>query len=75
MPQAKKSQSKSLAAKLCRCIKRVRQTVRVRTKKEKAAIGICITSVLHSRGKTVKRFHCRPSPYLRVKHLPLTKKN
>ena len=65
---AKMPRAKTLAAKLCRCIKRVRQTVRAHTKKEKekAAIGICITSVLHSRGKTVKRFHCRPSPYLRT---------
>jgi hypothetical protein len=26
--------------------------------KESAAIGICVRSVLHSRGKTVKRFQC-----------------
>ncbi len=66
MPQTKKSQR--LASKLCRCIKRVRQTVHAHTKKEKekGAIGICISSVLHSRGKTVKRFHCRPVPYLRT---------
>jgi hypothetical protein len=70
-PYAKKSQakktSKSLAAKLCRCIKRVRPTqAGTKKEKEKAAIGICITSVLHSRGKTLQRFHCRPSPYLRT---------
>jgi hypothetical protein len=65
MPPAKKSQS--LAAKLCRCIKRVRPTqAGTKKEKEKAAIGICITSVLHSRGKTLQRFHCRPSPYLRT---------
>lgn len=77
---------------LCRCIKQVRSSVRLRktmpsthphtvadkkgakrAQKEKAAIGICITSVLHSRGKTVKQFHCRPSPYLRTQRL--TKKN
>ena len=77
-PYAKKSQtkkSKRLAAKLCRCIKRVRRTqAGTKKEKEKAAIGICITSVLHSRGKTVKRFHCRPSPYLQTlkKTTPIT---
>jgi hypothetical protein len=72
-PHAKKS--KSLAAKLCRCIKRVRPTqAGTKKEKEKAAIGICITSVLHSRGKTLQRFHCRPSPYLRTlkKTTPIT---
>ena len=65
---------KSLATSLCRCIKKVRKTVRPknRTKnknptlqeREKAAIAICIKSVLHTRGKTLKRFKCGKKPYL-----------
>jgi len=66
----------SLGKKLCSCIKKVRKTVKVRpdqnkTKKgkEKAAIGICIKSVLHSRGKTIKRFKCNPKPYLFIQKM------
>lgn len=64
---------KSLGKELCRCIKKVRKTVKVRPGqnktakgKEKAAIGICVKSVLQSRGKTLKRFRCTPKPYLRT---------
>jgi hypothetical protein len=57
--------NKKLAEKLCSCIKKVRKTIKVRkgtpnTKagKEKAAIGVCVRSVLQTRGKTLKRFTC-----------------
>lgn len=60
-----------LATELCRCIKKVRKTVKVRNGqnkslkgREKAAIGICVKSVIQSRGRTLKRFKCRPTPYL-----------
>ena len=60
-----------LAKELCRCIKKVRKTVKLRRgqnksmkSKEKAAIGICVKSVIQTRGKTLKRFKCRPKPYL-----------
>ena len=60
-----------LAANFCRCIKKVRKTVKVRhglnrssKSKEKAAIGICVKSVLQTKGKTLKRFQCRPKPHL-----------
>lgn len=62
---------KSLATSFCHCIKHVRKTVKLRPKqklsniaKEKAAIGICVTSVLHTKGKTLKRFTCKKKPYL-----------
>lgn len=66
---------KSLATSLCHCIKKVRKTVRPRNKskkiknpslqdREKAAIGICVRSVLQTRGKTLKRFKCGKKPYL-----------
>lgn len=68
-----------LAKPLCHCIKKVRNTVKVRStnrgttlkakrntkkEKEKAAIAICITSVLQTKGKTLKRFKCGKKPYL-----------
>lgn len=51
---------KKLSKKLCRCIKRVRKTVKVKKggTAEKAAIGICVKSVLQTRGRTLKRFSC-----------------
>jgi len=67
---------KSLGKELCRCIKKVRKTVKVRPGqnkslkgREKAAIGICVKSVLQSRGKTLKKFKCTPKPYLRTQTL------
>jgi hypothetical protein len=62
---------KSLGKEFCRCIKKVRKSVKVRPGqnkslkgREKAAIGICVKSVIQSRGKTLKRFKCRPTPKL-----------
>ena len=57
----------SLANKLCRCIKKVRKTIK---NLEKNAIGICVKSVLQSRGKTLKKFKCRP-PYLITQNLKI----
>ena len=41
-----------------RCVKSVRSTVKARkgSTKESAAIAICTTSVLHPRGRTIKRY-------------------
>lgn len=54
-----------LAADFCRCIKRVRKTIKVRPgvkktsgAKEAAAIAVCVKSVLQTKGKTLKRFRC-----------------
>ena len=50
-----------LASRFCECIKKVRKTVKLRTKKttkERAAIGICVKSVLQTRGRTLKKFRC-----------------
>lgn len=65
------NKAKSLANEFCRCIKKVRKTVKVRPGqnksrkgREKAAIGICVKSVLQSRGKTLKKFKCTPKPYI-----------
>ncbi len=58
---------KTIASRFCKCIKNVRKTVKVRSKKnntrkgrEKAAIAICVKSVLQSTGKTLKKFTCKP---------------
>ena len=47
--------NKSLLTSFCHCIKAVRKTL----KGEKSAIAVCVKSVLHSRGKTIKRFQCK----------------
>ena len=60
----------NLAKKLCSCIKNVRRTVKVnknnKSNKEQAAIGICVKSVLHSRGLTVRKFRCGNAPVLKT---------
>lgn len=55
----------SLTSSFCRCIKKVRKTVKVRKGtprtargKEQAAIAICVKSVLQTRGKTLRKFRC-----------------
>jgi hypothetical protein len=60
-----------LGKELCRCIKKVRKTVKLRRgqsksrkDRESAAIGICVKSVIQTRGKTLKKFKCNPKPYL-----------
>jgi len=62
-----------LAKLFCRCIKKVRRTVKLRkgtkataANKEAAAIAICTRSVLGRRGKTLKRFSCRAKPMLKT---------
>jgi hypothetical protein len=68
---------KTLKTRFCHCIKSVRKTVRVRPgphsirrterqQKEQAAIGICVRSVLQTRGKTLKKFRCGTKPSLQT---------
>lgn len=44
--------------KFNRCVKKVRKTVKARkgSTKESGAIAICVKSVLHTRGKTLKQY-------------------
>jgi hypothetical protein len=65
------AKAKTMAKKLCSCIGKVRKTVKLRkgqkktrANKEKAAIGICVKSVLQTRGRTLKRFSCGKKPSL-----------
>ena len=48
--------------RFCKCIKAVRQTVKLNTKyaksKEGAAIAICTRTILFPRGRTLKKFTC-----------------
>lgn len=62
----------------CRCIKKVRRSVTPRpgSNKESAAIGICVKSVLQTRGRTLRKFSCRGrkrgrkgKPFLQTKKL------
>lgn len=55
----------SLANKFCRCIKKVRKTVKANNK-ESAAIGICVKSVIQTRGKTLRKFKCKGGPTLEI---------
>jgi hypothetical protein len=55
--------------RFCMCNKSVKKTVKLRSGsakgergnalREKAAIAICVKSVLQSRGRTLKKFKCR----------------
>ena len=44
--------------KFDRCVKAVRKTVKARkgSTKESAAIAICTTTLLHPRGRTIKKY-------------------
>ena len=59
----------SLTNRFCECIKKVRKTVKLRKKstKEGAAIGICVKSVLQTRGRTLKKFRCLRKKMLMTK--------
>jgi hypothetical protein len=51
---------KFLRGKFCRCIKKVSKSVKARKgKKEQAAIGICVKSVLGTRKRTLYKFSCK----------------
>lgn len=66
MPKVEMATRKNkLAADFCRCIKKVRKTIKLRpgvkktsAAKEAAAIATCVKAVLQTKGKTLKRFRC-----------------
>jgi hypothetical protein len=55
---ASRSGGRRKTSKFDRCVKKVRKTVKARkgSNKESAAIAICVTSVLHPKGRTLKRY-------------------
>ncbi len=72
MVVAKKGNAhKTLRSKFCSCIKKVRRTVKLRRggTKEGAAIGICVRSVLGTRGKTLHHFTCKKKEMLKTQAL------
>jgi hypothetical protein len=55
-----KPASKKLTKNFCDCIKKVRRYIKPRKgTKESASIGICVKSVLQTKGKTLRKFKCR----------------
>jgi hypothetical protein len=67
------NKQKSISRRFCECIKKVRSKVTVRNKgsKEGAAIAICTKSVLHSKGKTFRKFKCSgDKPYVSLRKRP-----
>ena len=57
-----KPAKKVLTQSFCRCIKKVRNSIKPQTRgqsKESAAIAVCIKSVLGSKKRTLKKFSCR----------------
>jgi hypothetical protein len=51
----------TLAAKFCSCINKVSKTLKLRKKaRESAAIGICVKSVLQTRGRTLNLLSQNP---------------
>lgn len=51
---------KTLRTKFCKCIKAVRKTIKARkgSTQEQAAIAVCVKTMLHRRGRTIKKFKC-----------------
>ena len=64
------------ADRFCRCIKAVKKTLKLRSGsgrgergnvlRERAAIAICVKSVLQNRGRTLKKFSCRKGAKLQT---------
>ena len=54
----------SQGRRFCKCIKTVRKTLKARpgSTKEEGAIAVCVKSVLHKKGRTIKRFKCGKKP-------------
>ena len=71
---------KSLAKEFCSCIKKVKKSLKNQNKKnkinqinqnkyEQGGIAICVKSMLQSRGKTLKKFHCKKHPIIQTQKL------
>jgi len=55
-----KPSSRKLTKDFCRCIKKVRSSIKpIKGTKESAAIAVCVKSVLQTKGKTLRKFKCR----------------
>ena len=66
----------AVGKRFCNCIKKVRKTIKARSKstKEQGAIAVCVRSVLQSKGKTLRKFNCKNAKTPRVLTQNLLKK-
>lgn len=62
----------SQAARFCRCIKSVGKTLKARkgSTKERGAIAVCVTSMLHPRKRTIRNVRCGRHPVLKTQRYP-----
>ncbi len=69
--------SKTQAEEFCSCIKKVKKSLKNQNRKngkntknlneyEKGGIAICVKSMLQSKGRTLKKFHCKKPPMLKT---------
>jgi hypothetical protein len=60
-----------VAKRFCRCIKKVRKTVKRLPMRsaESSAIAVCVKSVLQKRGRTLRKFKCGHKPRLQTQAL------
>lgn len=60
------------ADRFCKCIKSVKESVKLRSgqrgedARERAAIAICVKSILQRKGRTLKKFNCRKGAKLQT---------
>lgn len=70
---------KKAADEFCSCIKKVKKSLRNQNRRkgiykkvndyEQGGIAICVKSMLQSKGRTLKKFHCKKSPMLKTQSL------
>ena len=71
----------AIGKRFCRCIKKVRKTIKARDKstKEQGAIAVCVKSVLQTKKKTLFKFSCKNGPKVKTQPHPIkrskTRKN
>ena len=67
---------KTQAEEFCSCIKKVKKSLKNQNRKnkifknlndyEQGGIAICVKSMLQSKGRTLKKFHCKKPPKLKT---------
>ena len=71
----------AIGKRFCRCIKKVRKTIKARGKStsEQGAIAVCVKSVLQTKKKTLFKFSCKNGPKVKTQPHPIkrskTRKN
>jgi hypothetical protein len=57
------------AEHFCSCIKKVKRTLKQKKNKEGISIAICVKSILQTKGRTLKKFHCKKHPMLKTQKI------